>query len=231
MVNNSVLTAQFVQSVPVLFGKVLSISLDDIIVQSIVTDTTSGGDKKKRDTGSTNGIILAMALPSDQVSTLQNLVADTTSPLYATDNGQLPTLIDNSYPIVSKVSNAAGVVSDPNDPNSNSGNNSNNGSSGSNNNDGGGGLSRGSIIGICVSVGVVVYGAATVVAFRVYRQRKLKKQQNAVMDHQDFTPSISSPIMHENTIGFSHFNGQHQPRYQYQYGVSQSPSPPPMQQW
>lgn len=120
-------------------------------------------------------------------------------------------------------------MNDPNDTSGNSGNHGNNGS-GNSNGGGGGGLSRGGIIGICVSVGVVVYGAATVMAVRVYRQRKLKKEQNAAMDHQDFTQSISSPIMHENMVGFSQFNGQHQPHY-YQYGTSQSPAPPPLQQW
>jgi hypothetical protein len=98
MVSNSVLTAQFVQSVPVLFSKVLNCSLDDIIVQSIVASQPTS---RKRDTGS-SGVILAMALPNTQVTPLQNLVSNTNSALYASDNGQLPSLIDKSYAISSQ---------------------------------------------------------------------------------------------------------------------------------
>jgi hypothetical protein len=112
------------------------------------------------------------------------------------------------------VSNSAGIVNDPNNPSGDS-NGSNNGQGNSSSS---GGLSRGGIIGICVSVGVVVYGAATVLAVRVYRQRKSKKEAAAAMDHQEFTQSISSPIMHENSLGFS----QHQ---SYHYGT-----PPPLRQ-
>ncbi|KAI8098781.1 uncharacterized protein BX664DRAFT_319585 [Halteromyces radiatus] len=228
MVSNSILTAQFVQSVPVLFSKVLGCGLDDIIVQSIVP-SNNNNNKKKRDTSTSSGVIVTMALPSNQVSNLQQLISNPTSSLYASDNGQLPTLIDKSYAVNGGAGNAAGVMSDPNASSNNSNNNNNgNGSNPSNGNNGGSsGLSRAGIIGICVSVGVVVYAAATVVAVRVYRQRKLRKEQNAVMDHQDFTQSISAPIMNENTLGFSPYHAL-QPHQYFHYGHSNSP--PPLQQ-
>ncbi|KAI8339609.1 hypothetical protein BC941DRAFT_420971 [Chlamydoabsidia padenii] len=214
MVSNSILTAQFVQSVPVLFSKVLDCSLDDIIVQSIVASNPSLPNKRKRDSG-TSGVILAMALPNTKVSDLQNLVANSSSTLYASDNGQLPLLIDKSYPISSQVSNPAGIMNDPNNPSSDNGN------GGGSSNNGGSGLSRGGIIGICVSVGVVVYGAATVLAVRIYRRRKSKRNEQE-QDHQEFVHAISAPIMHENTLGFT----QHP---HYNYGTQSSP-PPPLQQ-
>lgn len=94
-----------------------------------------------------------------------------------------------------------------------------NASSSSSSSNGGSGLSKGALIGICVSVGVVVYAAATMGVVHVYRKRRQNKEQQAVQQHQVFTQSISSPIMHENSLGWSPQEGGYmvqQPPQQYQ---------------
>lgn len=99
------MTAQFVQELPVLFSKSLNISPDDVIVMSITKSDTISSKGKKRglseDAGN-NGIVVTMAVPETQVRPLQNLITDNKSSLYSTDNGDLPSYIDSSYPIKSQ---------------------------------------------------------------------------------------------------------------------------------
>lgn len=94
---------------------------------------------------------------------------------------------------------SSGTINDPNSSSSSSNTNQ------SNNN--GGGLSKGALIGICVSVGAVVYAAATVVAIQVYRKRRAAKEEKAIAEHQLFAQSISEPIMQENSLGWSNAMG------------------------
>lgn len=89
------------------------------------------------------------------------------------------------------------------DPNSDSNGSSSNG-------DSSGGLSKGALIGICVSVGVAVYAAATVGVIHVYRKRRNEKQERALAEHQVFAQSISSPILQENSLGWT--NNTQQPQ-------------------
>jgi beta-lactamase regulating signal transducer with metallopeptidase domain len=108
------------------------------------------------------------------------------------------------YSILAAVSSSSSSSSTVNDPNSD------NSSSNTSNSNSGGGLSKGALIGICVSVGAVVYAAATVVAIQVYRRRRTAKEEKAIAEHQLFAQSISEPIMQENSLGWSgpsHFGG------------------------
>ncbi|ORX53571.1 hypothetical protein DM01DRAFT_73551 [Hesseltinella vesiculosa] len=242
MVSNSILTAELVQSIPVLFSNAMSCSVNQIIVLSIVPFQPS--TNSKRDAGaSVPGVVLNMALPSNQTQTLQNVISNGASELYASSNGQLPTLIDSSYPlnthgnaydnktkemnstpfffliIAAVVSSSSPSLQDPN------GNGSDSSSSSPS---GGGGLSRGGIIGICVGVAVVVYGAATVVAVRVYRNRKARQEEEAIATHEVFTQSISAPIMQDNSVGFMYPSSQ-QASSSYEHSHYRHDLPPPLQ--
>ncbi|KAG0165083.1 hypothetical protein DFQ30_009000 [Apophysomyces sp. BC1015] len=197
MVQDAILTAEFVQSLPVWIGRALGTSADDVIVVTI-TSAESHAKMRKRD--ETSGVIVSMAIPKASVSNLQQMIANPSSELYSPTNGQLPTLVDRSFPVTGQASQSStpNGVSDPNAVNS-----ENAPSSGRSQ---GGGLSKASIIGICVSIGVVVYAAATVVVVRVYRRRRARRQEQAQEQHQVFAQSISSPIMQENSLGWSYQN-------------------------
>jgi hypothetical protein len=95
MVQDAVLTAQFVQALPVMISNSLSITADDVIVVTI-TSAQSTSKRRKRD-ASTSGVIVSMAVPGDNVNTLQNMVSQQNSSLYSSNNGQLALLIDPSY--------------------------------------------------------------------------------------------------------------------------------------
>ncbi|KAI9492799.1 hypothetical protein BDB00DRAFT_417663 [Zychaea mexicana] len=236
MVNDAILTAEFVQSLPVFISKSLGVSADDVIVVSITTAGSNSSDqksssKKKRDeeqldeSSSNSGILVSMAIPSGSVETLQNLVATPSSDLYDASNGQLATLIDTNYFVASTTNNNSdgsndtnggnnGATSeseqsaDPSDPNqvSNQESGESQGPSSS------GGLSTGAIVGIAVSCGVVLYAVGTVLFVRRYRKRRQQRQEEEAAQHQVFAQSISAPIMQENSLGWSS-------------------SPPPLQQF
>ena len=110
MVQDAVLTAQFVQTLPAFLSKNLDVTADDIIVVTITsasgsTSSSSGSSSsnkkrallRKREDGS--GVVVSIAIPGDQVSELQTLISQSNSSLYSNSNGQLATLIDSSYPI------------------------------------------------------------------------------------------------------------------------------------
>ncbi|KAI8390149.1 hypothetical protein BD560DRAFT_2336 [Blakeslea trispora] len=227
LVRDAVLTAQFVQSLPVMLSKSLGVTADDIIVVSITSArdntnilTTAGAhNKRKRDLffkrdNSEQGVVVSIAIPSDRVDNLQTLIDEPTSTLYSSSNGQLASLIDSSYPVRSSAANtdsnsSNNQIQDPNNTNNSSGNTTD--STGGSTNK----LSRGAIIGICVSIGVTVYAIATVATLYIYRKRRDAKRAEAVIDHQNFAQSISSPIMQDNAFGWlNNHSPQHLPREQ-----------------
>ncbi|KAI8887933.1 hypothetical protein K501DRAFT_174224 [Backusella circina FSU 941] len=211
MVQDAVLTAQFVQALPVMISNSLSITADDVIVVTIAS-AQSTSKRRKRDS-TTSGVLVSIAVPGDDVDTLQNMVSQKDSSLYSSNNGQLALLIDSSYFVKSNVAQtSSGSSQSVSDPNGNSSGNSSNGGSS-------GGLSKGALIGICVSVGVVVYAAATVGVIHVYRRRRNEKQERAIAEHQVFAQSISSPILQENSLGWA--NNTQQPQQQNSYHAHQ----------
>jgi hypothetical protein len=103
------MTAQLVQDLPVLFSKSLNISADDVIIVSITRSNNNNSKQQKRAVSENDsaGIIITMAIPETQVHPFENLIADTKSPLYSADNGQLPKFIDPSYPVQNKAGKVA----------------------------------------------------------------------------------------------------------------------------
>jgi hypothetical protein len=71
------------------------------------------------------------------------------------------------------------------------------------------------LIGVCVSVGIVIYAAATIAVIRVHRKRRADREVKAFAEHQVFAQSISEPIMQDNSLGWSNtgsgYNHQRQP--------------------
>lgn len=94
------MTAQLVQELPIMLSNALDTNADNVIIVSI-TKTTIPSIKKRLDSASinNNGIIVSFAIPKTDVNELQMLVTNTSSPLYSTKYGQLPTFIDQNYPV------------------------------------------------------------------------------------------------------------------------------------
>ncbi|CAO3699954.1 unnamed protein product [Rhizopus stolonifer] len=89
MIQDQVLAAQFVQSLPIFISRSLNISLDDVIVVAIAQFSLVGRDVP--------GLVVSLTIPNDQVSRLQEKMSDQQSTLYDPTNGQLGSLIDPSY--------------------------------------------------------------------------------------------------------------------------------------
>ncbi|KAI8375422.1 hypothetical protein EDC96DRAFT_497245 [Choanephora cucurbitarum] len=210
LVKNAVLTAQLVQEIPSILSNTLEITPDDIIVLTITQSLASSVNvnQKKRSVGASDGVLVTMALPKDQVQELQSDIYNASSALYQTSNGQLPTFIDRTYNITSLAAvspdTSSGTI---NNPNGDTGIHTNNGHADDSDNAdvpaGGSKLSKGSIIGICIGVGACVYVAATVVGVKVYRNHKKKKEDHAIEQHMIFADSISSPVLHEDSLGWT----------------------------
>lgn len=107
MVNDALLTAEFVQSLPVMISGSLNVSADDVIVVSITSAEGKGDSNKRRrdlessESKSNSGVLVSMAIPSTHVPQLQQMVSSTDSSLYDSSNGQLASLIDSSYFVAS----------------------------------------------------------------------------------------------------------------------------------
>lgn len=118
MVNDALLTAEFVQSLPVMISGSLNVSADDVIVVSITSAEGKGSNKRRRDlesseSKSNSGVLVSMAIPSTHVSQLQQMVSTTDSNLYDSSNGQLASLIDNSYFVASASNSGTGHLPQP----------------------------------------------------------------------------------------------------------------------
>ncbi|KAG1406347.1 hypothetical protein G6F58_009849 [Rhizopus delemar] len=147
MVQDDLLTARFVQSLPLLISHSLNISPDNVIITTIsyLLDQDSG-------------LVVSLAIPNDQVTNLQNLISNHTSILYSGNNSQLASLIDPSYFVASNQSFDHSEQSTA-------------GTAGSSN-----GLSKNVLIAVCVSVGTVIYAIVAIVAYKVYKKQKNIKQ-------------------------------------------------------
>ncbi|KAG1052547.1 hypothetical protein G6F43_005322 [Rhizopus delemar] len=147
MVQDDLLTARFVQSLPLLVSHSLNISPDNVIITTIsyLLDQDSG-------------LVVSLAIPNDQVSNLQNLISNQTSILYSGNNSQLANLIDPSYFVVSNQSFGHSEQSTAGTDGSSSG------------------LSKSVLIAVCVSVGTFIYAIVAVVVYKVYKKQKNIKQ-------------------------------------------------------
>lgn len=91
------MTASLVQELPVLISKSLDINIDSVIVVSITG--ASNANLRKRAASDSNGVVVAVAIPHENVSELETVIKTPDSALYSPSNGQLPTFIDRNYPI------------------------------------------------------------------------------------------------------------------------------------
>ena len=99
MVADPVLTAQFVQAIPLLISSAVDLTPDQVIVVSIISASGIGSTRRKVRRSTVGGIITTLSIPADQVSDLQLAIRDPTSSLYSTSNGQLATLLDTTFPL------------------------------------------------------------------------------------------------------------------------------------
>ncbi|KAI9277343.1 hypothetical protein BC943DRAFT_332765 [Umbelopsis sp. AD052] len=195
MVADPLLTAQFVQAIPLLVSSAVDLTPDQIIVVSIISAGGIGSTRRKARRSTVGGIVTTLSIPSDQVSDLQLAIRDPTSNLYSTTNGQLATLLDTTYPLTNNTDTTSNgnTVTDPNGLSVGTAANTTTS----------GGPSRAVIIGCSIGGATVLYAGMTVVAVRAYRRRKARQADEAAQQNAMFAHSISAPIMNENSLGFT----------------------------
>lgn len=96
LIQDAILTAQFVQDLPIILCNSLNINVNSIIILSIADSSSVLLFQKRSDQV---GILVSMAVPMSEFNDLQALISNQSSPLYDPKNGQLPKFIDYTYPI------------------------------------------------------------------------------------------------------------------------------------
>jgi hypothetical protein len=184
MVADPVLTAEFVQALPLFVNTAINVSVDDVIVVSITSSSTT---LTKRDSNS--GVIVTLSIPSNTLDVLQQQLRSPDSPLFAPSNGQLATLIDTTFPVQQNA-----VSSSPStpvvDPNQAFGSGQTTPTSTT-------GLSKGAIVGIAVGGSTVLYAGLTVAVVRAYRRKKQRQLEQNREQGRMIAQSISAPMMQE----------------------------------
>jgi hypothetical protein len=99
MVADPVLTAEFVQAIPLLISSAVELTPDQVIVISIISASGVGGMRRKVRRATVGGIVTTLSIPQDQVDALQLALRDPTSNLYSSNNGQLAYLLDATFPL------------------------------------------------------------------------------------------------------------------------------------
>jgi hypothetical protein len=187
MVADPVLTAEFVQALPLFVVSAINCSVDDIIVVSI---TSTGTSLTKRD-DSNSGVIVTLSIPTTQIQDLQTQIRSPDSPLFSPSNGQLATLIDTTYPVQQNYAVTSNTASPVTDPNQQFGTGQSTTASP--------GLSKGAIVGIAVGGSTVLYAGLTVVVVRAYRRKKQRQLEENREQGRMIAQSISAPMMQEPT--------------------------------
>jgi hypothetical protein len=189
MVSDPILTAEFVQALPLFVESAINVSVDNIIVVSITSASNNG--LSKRDS-STSGVIVTISIPGDTVNTLQQQLRSPDSALFSSSNGQLATLIDTTYPVQQNVavspSNSTSPVLDPNQQAGSGGSQPTSAT----------GLSKGAIVGIAVGGSTVLYAGLTVAVVRAYRRKKQRRLDENREQGRMIAQSISAPMMQES---------------------------------
>jgi hypothetical protein len=184
MVADPMLTAEFVQALPLFVNSAINVSVDDVIVVSITSSSTT---LTKRD--GTSGVVVTLSIPGSKVDVLQQQLRSPDSPLFAPSNGQLATLIDTTFPVQQNAASSSSIpVIDPNQqigsgeptpaPTT--------------------GLSKGAIVGIAVGGSTVLYAGLTVAVVRAYRRKKQRQLEQNREQGIMIAQSISAPMMQES---------------------------------
>lgn len=184
MVADPMLTAEFVQALPLFVNSAINVSVDDVIVVSITSSSTT---LTKRD--GTSGVVVTLSIPGSKVDVLQEQLRSPDSPLFAPSNGQLATLIDTTFPVQQNAASSSSIpVIDPNQqigsgeptpaPTT--------------------GLSKGAIVGIAVGGSTVLYAGLTVAVVRAYRRKKQRQLEQNREQGIMIAQSISAPMMQES---------------------------------
>lgn len=106
LVQNAIMTAQFVQELPVLLSDALDVNTNDVIILSITHGDES--PTKKRSTAE-QGVLVSLAVPETEIEQLGTIISNKSSSLYSSSNGQLPSFIDSSYPITGTTGNSYSI--------------------------------------------------------------------------------------------------------------------------
>jgi hypothetical protein len=104
MVADPMLTAEFVQALPLFVNSAINVSVDDVIVVSITSSSTT---LTKRD--GTSGVVVTLSIPGSKVDVLQQQLRSPDSPLFAPSNGQLATLIDTTFPVQQNAASSSSI--------------------------------------------------------------------------------------------------------------------------
>ncbi|KAG0168015.1 hypothetical protein DFQ28_005914 [Apophysomyces sp. BC1034] len=193
MVQDALLTADFVHNLPILVSKELNITVNDVIVVKIQPSNEKNSSQQHISYSqpySSSGFLVSMALPIASTQAFRQLIISPKSSLYSPENGQLPTLIDSSY-----------FDADSTRPGSNMSNNGKETSAAV--------LSKGFIIAIGLAAGIVVYTSVAIITLQVYRRRAYRQKQEEETNDWPHAPDISSSITHENSPGWMAQYDQH----------------------
>lgn len=185
MVADPMLTAEFVQALPLFVNSAINVSVDDVIVVSITSSSTA---LTKRD--GTSGVVVTLSIPGSKVDVLQEQLRSPDSPLFAPSNGQLATLIDTTFPVQQNAASSSSSIPVI-DPNQQIG-------SGEPTPAPTTGLSKGAIVGIAVGGSTVLYAGLTVAVVRAYRRKKQRQLEQNREQGIMIAQSISAPMMQES---------------------------------
>lgn len=185
MVADPMLTAEFVQALPLFVNSAINVSVDDVIVVSITSSSTT---LTKRD--GTSGVVVTLSIPGSKVDVLQQQLRSPDSPLFAPSNGQLATLIDTTFPVQQNAASSSSSIPVI-DPNQQIG-------SGEPTPAPTTGLSKGAIVGIAVGGSTVLYAGLTVAVVRAYRRKKQRQLEQNREQGIMIAQSISAPMMQES---------------------------------
>lgn len=106
LLDNAIMSTSLAQDIPRVFSEALDMSANNFIVVSIGKSSPSSINNQTQKRSESIAVIVTMAVPYEVVKPLQTLVGTENSKLYTMSLGQLPRLIDPTYPVESRLGKA-----------------------------------------------------------------------------------------------------------------------------
>ncbi|KAG2213076.1 hypothetical protein INT47_011225 [Mucor saturninus] len=111
LLDNSIMSTALAQDIPIVFSHALAMSANNFIVISIAKSNSSINNNQARNRSDDPAVIVTMAVPPEVVEPLQTLVSTPDSKLYTLSLGQLPTMIDRTYPVAKELKDFNQLIS------------------------------------------------------------------------------------------------------------------------
>ncbi|KAL1921563.1 uncharacterized protein VTP21DRAFT_11279 [Calcarisporiella thermophila] len=183
--HDPILAAQIVNFLPNELGSAVGVPPSRMVVLSM-SDATRKARQVRRNEDGTSGVLVVMAVPSESIEPIKQVLSDGQSKLYTNPNGKISQFIDRSFPLALTNNEGMNIIA-----------------SGESNPEPSSDSNKGVVIGLAVAATTIVWLGIVAFFINVYKRRRQEKRDR-ILGSERYPPNeISPPMLQENSLGWS----------------------------